>query len=90
VTGSGALPSCTTLVQNALAKVGLKKCPIGSTLPLLTNAAARLPFAESTLTTGQGDRCPGSMERGPRPGTSAAFYPETGFPCNPKQIPTGP
>jgi phospholipid/cholesterol/gamma-HCH transport system substrate-binding protein len=90
VTGSGALPSCTTLVQNALAKVGIKKCPIGSTLPLLTDAAARLPFAQSVLTTGQGDRCPGSMERGPSPGTSAAFYPETGFPCNPKQIPTGP
>ena len=87
--GSGSLPACTTAVQLALAKVGIKKCPIGSVLPLLTNAAARLPFAKSVLTTGQGDRCPGSMERGPSPGTSAAFYPETGFPCNPKQIPTG-
>jgi phospholipid/cholesterol/gamma-HCH transport system substrate-binding protein len=36
------------------------------------------------LTTGQGDRCPGSLERG------AVYFPETGFPCNPKQIPTGP
>jgi hypothetical protein len=35
------------------------------------------------LTTGQGDRCPGSQERG------AVFYPESGFPCNPKQVPTG-
>jgi hypothetical protein len=85
-----SLPSCTALVQSALAKVGVKKCPLGSALPLLTNAAARLPFAKSVLTTGQGDRCPGSMERGPQPGTSAAFYPETGFPCNPKEIPTGP
>ncbi len=35
------------------------------------------------LTTGQGDRCPGSMERG------AVFYPESGFPCNPNEVPTG-
>jgi phospholipid/cholesterol/gamma-HCH transport system substrate-binding protein len=35
------------------------------------------------LVTGQGDRCPGSMERG------AIWYPESGFPCNPKQVPTG-
>ena len=36
------------------------------------------------LTTGQGDRCPGSMERG------AVFFPETGFPCNPSETPVGP
>ncbi|HEY2006473.1 MAG TPA: MlaD family protein [Solirubrobacteraceae bacterium] len=35
------------------------------------------------LTTGQGDRCPGSMERG------AVWYPETGYPCNPQEVPTG-
>ena len=35
------------------------------------------------LTTGQGDRCPGSMERG------GAYYPESGFPCNPSEVPTG-
>jgi phospholipid/cholesterol/gamma-HCH transport system substrate-binding protein len=35
------------------------------------------------LTSGQGDRCPGSMERG------AVWYPESGFPCNPSQVPTG-
>jgi phospholipid/cholesterol/gamma-HCH transport system substrate-binding protein len=89
LTGAASLPACTTLVQSALAKVGIKKCPLGSALPLLTSAAARLPFAKSILTTGQGDRCPGSMERGPTPGSSAAFYPETGFPCNPREIPTG-
>ncbi len=89
VTGSGSLPGCTSLVQSALAKVGIKKCPLGSALPLLTDVTARLPFAKSVLTSGQGDRCAGSMERGPSPGTSAAFYPETGFPCNPKQVPTG-
>ena len=35
------------------------------------------------LTTGQGDRCPGSIERG------AVFYPESGYPCNPNQVPSG-
>ncbi len=35
------------------------------------------------LVTGQGSRCPGSMERG------SVYYPESGFPCNPKQVPTG-
>jgi phospholipid/cholesterol/gamma-HCH transport system substrate-binding protein len=38
---------------------------------------------QGLLTTGQGDRCPGSIERG------AIFYPESGFPCNPNQVPTG-
>jgi phospholipid/cholesterol/gamma-HCH transport system substrate-binding protein len=36
------------------------------------------------LTAFQGDRCPGSIERG------ALFFPESGFPCNPNQVPTGP
>jgi phospholipid/cholesterol/gamma-HCH transport system substrate-binding protein len=36
------------------------------------------------ITVGQGDRCPGSAERG------AVYYPETGYPCNPKEVPTGP
>jgi phospholipid/cholesterol/gamma-HCH transport system substrate-binding protein len=36
------------------------------------------------ITAGQGDRCPGSVERG------ALWYPQSGFPCNPKQVPTGP
>ncbi|HWE12765.1 MAG TPA: MlaD family protein [Solirubrobacteraceae bacterium] len=35
------------------------------------------------LTTGQGDRCPGSMERG------GVYYPESGFPCNPSEVPSG-
>jgi phospholipid/cholesterol/gamma-HCH transport system substrate-binding protein len=35
------------------------------------------------LVTGQGDRCPGSMERG------ALWYPESGYPCNPRERPTG-
>ena len=35
------------------------------------------------LTSGQGDRCPGSMERG------AVYYPESGYPCTPSETPTG-
>jgi phospholipid/cholesterol/gamma-HCH transport system substrate-binding protein len=38
---------------------------------------------QGLLTTGQGDRCPGSMERG------GAYYPESGYPCNPNETPTG-
>jgi phospholipid/cholesterol/gamma-HCH transport system substrate-binding protein len=36
------------------------------------------------VTTNQGDRCPGSMERG------AIYYPESGYACTPSQVPTGP
>ena len=39
--------------------------------------------SQGVLVTGQGDRCPGSMERG------ALYYPESGFPCNPSETPTG-
>jgi phospholipid/cholesterol/gamma-HCH transport system substrate-binding protein len=42
------------------------------------------PGNNPLLTSGQGDRCPGSQERG------GLWYPETGFPCNPSQVPTGP
>jgi phospholipid/cholesterol/gamma-HCH transport system substrate-binding protein len=35
------------------------------------------------LTINQGDRCPGSQERG------GLYYPEPGFPCDPKEVPTG-
>jgi phospholipid/cholesterol/gamma-HCH transport system substrate-binding protein len=56
---------------------------------LLNNPGARQAFASSALTTGQGDRCPGSMERGPTPGTSSGWFPESGFPCSPDQVPTG-
>jgi len=42
------------------------------------------PSSGGALTTNQGDRCPGSMERG------AVYYPESGFPCNPSEVPTGP
>jgi phospholipid/cholesterol/gamma-HCH transport system substrate-binding protein len=36
------------------------------------------------ITVDQGDRCPGSMERG------ALYFPESGYQCDPKQVPTGP
>jgi phospholipid/cholesterol/gamma-HCH transport system substrate-binding protein len=61
---------------------------------LLTNPAlfgARNSLAGQLLTTGQGDRCPGSMERGPTGNgkDSAMYYPESGYPCDPNQVPTG-
>jgi phospholipid/cholesterol/gamma-HCH transport system substrate-binding protein len=56
---------------------------------LLTNPSGRSGFASSVLTTGQGDRCPGSMERGPTAGTSATQV-ESGFPCDITEVPTGP
>jgi phospholipid/cholesterol/gamma-HCH transport system substrate-binding protein len=56
---------------------------------LLNNPATRQAFAQSALTTGQGDRCPGSMERGPTAGSSAGWF-ESGFPCDPSEVPTGP
>jgi phospholipid/cholesterol/gamma-HCH transport system substrate-binding protein len=58
-----------------------------SSLPLqqqLTEVVKLLTGPGGGLTAFQGDRCPGSMERG------ALFYPESGFPCNPSQVPTGP
>jgi phospholipid/cholesterol/gamma-HCH transport system substrate-binding protein len=54
-----------------------------SLLNILPGSSDRLQFAQQTLTTGQGDRCPGSMERG------ALYFPESGFPCDPNQVPTG-
>ncbi len=56
---------------------------------LLTNPQLRAAFAKSVLVTGQGDRCPGSMERGPSSGSSAGWF-ESGFPCDPSEVPTGP
>jgi phospholipid/cholesterol/gamma-HCH transport system substrate-binding protein len=41
------------------------------------------PGGHSLLTVDQGDRCPGSMERG------GTYYPEPGYPCNPHEVPTG-
>jgi phospholipid/cholesterol/gamma-HCH transport system substrate-binding protein len=64
-------------------------------LNLLTNVITTLPLPQQLqqfvanvnglgITAYQGDRCPGSMERG------ALWYPQSGFPCNPSEVPTGP
>jgi phospholipid/cholesterol/gamma-HCH transport system substrate-binding protein len=55
---------------------------------LAFGGSGTLPGGTSTpsqglLTSGQGDRCPGSMERG------GAYYPEAGYPCTPSETPTG-
>jgi phospholipid/cholesterol/gamma-HCH transport system substrate-binding protein len=80
--------------NGALSRIGAV-LPLGppsangsASLSLLTDVAGRLPFANSTLTVGQGDRCPGAMERGPTPGSSATSV-ESGFPCTLSQVPTG-
>jgi phospholipid/cholesterol/gamma-HCH transport system substrate-binding protein len=86
-----SLNLCTPLVNKILGG----KCSAVNNL--LSNPLGRLTFSNQVLTKGQGDRCPGSMERGPQDGKSSAgwypsgpWYPESGFPCNPKEIPTGP
>jgi phospholipid/cholesterol/gamma-HCH transport system substrate-binding protein len=53
------------------------------TLTLL-NPLLRTLSSTGLLVSGQGDRCPGSMERG------GLFYPQSGFPCTPTEVPTGP
>jgi phospholipid/cholesterol/gamma-HCH transport system substrate-binding protein len=53
------------------------------TLTLL-NPLLRTLSNSGLLVSGQGDRCPGSMERG------GLFYPESGYPCTPSEVPTGP
>jgi phospholipid/cholesterol/gamma-HCH transport system substrate-binding protein len=41
------------------------------------------PGGKPIITSGQGDRCPGSMERG------GVYYPYSGYPCTPSEVPTG-
>jgi phospholipid/cholesterol/gamma-HCH transport system substrate-binding protein len=45
--------------------------------------SSQTPGGKPLITTGQGDRCPGSQERG------ATWKPESGFPCNQHEVPTG-
>ena len=71
-------------IQNGI--LNLAPGPFGN---LLTNPQGRAPFASSILTTGQGDRCPGSMERGATDPGSSSTDVESGFPCNPNEVPTG-
>ncbi len=58
-----------------------------SSLPLaqqVTKVVQLLTAPGGGLTAFQGDRCPGSIERG------GVFFPYRGFPCNPSEVPTGP
>lgn len=71
-------------LQNGVLNV-LGSSPLNN---LLTSPEGRAGFASGALTSGQGDRCPGSMERGPSAGTSATDV-ESGFPCNTSEVPTG-
>jgi phospholipid/cholesterol/gamma-HCH transport system substrate-binding protein len=48
-----------------------------------TGTTSGTPSTTGLVTSEQGDRCPGSMERG------AVYFPESGFPCNPNEVPTG-
>jgi len=72
-------------IQNGVLNLGLPG-PFGN---LLTDPSGRAAFASSVLTTGQGDRCPGSMERGPQDPGSSATDVESGFPCSLNEVPTG-
>jgi phospholipid/cholesterol/gamma-HCH transport system substrate-binding protein len=49
----------------------------------LANRLLSVLTSTGLLVSGQGDRCPGSMERG------ALYYPESGYPCNKTEVPTG-
>ena len=72
--------------------VGLESIQNGVLTPitnLLQNTTGRAAYASSVITTGQGDRCPGSMERGPTDPGSSATAVESGFPCNTSEVPTG-
>jgi phospholipid/cholesterol/gamma-HCH transport system substrate-binding protein len=51
-------------------------------VPLVDRLESALT-SSGVLTTGYGDRCPGSMERG------ALYYPESGYQCTPSEVPTG-
>jgi phospholipid/cholesterol/gamma-HCH transport system substrate-binding protein len=59
------------------------------TLTPIVSAAERGPVADSLLTTGQRNRCPGSVERDPGDG-SMPFMPTESFNCDPDQLPVGP
>jgi phospholipid/cholesterol/gamma-HCH transport system substrate-binding protein len=65
--------------------IGAYSVTPGGTLSLLL-PSQRLPFAQSHLTFNQGNRCPGSMERGgvwdPYPGMGARY-------CSKNEVPTG-
>ncbi len=71
--------------------IGLLSSVAGAQVPIPPGLAGFLfsflgtgvPGGKPLITTGQGDRCPGSMERG------AAYQPYSGYPCTLSQVPTG-
>jgi phospholipid/cholesterol/gamma-HCH transport system substrate-binding protein len=79
----------TSRIVGVFNQLGAADSGIVNSLPLSQqlNKITQLLFSgagNNPITVGQGDRCPGSMERG------ALFYPESGYQCNPSQVPTGP
>jgi phospholipid/cholesterol/gamma-HCH transport system substrate-binding protein len=79
--GSASRVSATLGVLSATDSALLSALPLSQQL---TAVVRLLTGPGGGLTAFQGDRCPGSMERG------ALFFPESGFPCNPSEVPTGP
>jgi phospholipid/cholesterol/gamma-HCH transport system substrate-binding protein len=80
------LPAFTNpTLRSVLALGGLSGLTnvLGGANPTGSGSTSGASSSQGAVVTGQGDRCPGSVERG------ALFYPETGFPCNPSEIPTG-
>ncbi len=72
--GNGLAPGVINLLKNVLPTL-----PLTQQLSQFINNVSALG-----ITAFQGDRCPGSMERG------AVWYPESGYPCTPSEVPTGP
>jgi phospholipid/cholesterol/gamma-HCH transport system substrate-binding protein len=68
-----------TSVDNGVASV----IPSGIAGLLFQFLGTGTPGGKAPIVTGQGDRCPGSMERG------GVWYPESGYPCTPSEVPTG-
>jgi phospholipid/cholesterol/gamma-HCH transport system substrate-binding protein len=79
--GGASRVSATTGVLSAADSAILSALPLSAQL---TKVVQQLTGPGGGLTAFQGDRCPGSIERG------GVFYPESGFPCNPSQVPSGP
>jgi phospholipid/cholesterol/gamma-HCH transport system substrate-binding protein len=71
-------PTLSTSALNTLFNV-VPGLPLAQQVTTLLAALPKL-----SITSGQGDRCPGSVERG------ALYYPQSGYPCTPSEVPTGP
>jgi phospholipid/cholesterol/gamma-HCH transport system substrate-binding protein len=76
-------PACRAIdaFGNATGLTGLTG--VADSVCSVAGAAGATNSSQGVLVTGQYNRCPGSMERG------ALYYPESGFPCDPSEVPTG-